>query len=170
MTTQRTPKDDGLSNKLFDSEPLKLEPGEMFSMEGMLASALDPNLTKLGDVTGMPIEQQKVERREFSAIARQAGLFPGVAKAIHNAWTSARLAPPMDEAEEDNQLREANTETRRALREKWGAEDAEDLLARAQKFVGQHPRLAEILSTGGIGSRKEIVLALTEHVRHVNFR
>lgn len=168
--TPRSAEEDRVAKKFFDKEPLKVEPGEFFSMEGMLKTTLDQNLTRLGDTLGMSIEEQTVERGEFSDIARRAGLFPGVARAIHDAWTSTRLAAPVDEAEEDEQLRQANTETRRALREQWGAKDAEDLLQRAQKFVKQHPKLATILSTGNIGSRKVIVQALVEHVRRVNFR
>lgn len=156
--------------KFYDQETFKPEPGEFFSMEGMLKTTLDRNLTSLGDGLGMSIEEQIAERKQFSAIARNAGLFPGVARAIHDAWTSARLQPVVDEADEHRSLGQANTETRRALREQWGAKDAEDLLQRAQKFVKQNPKLASILSTGNIGSRKAIVQALVEHVRRVNFR
>ncbi len=159
-----------VANKFFDKEPLKVEPGEFFSMEGMLTTTFNQNLRRLGDGLGMSIAEQTAERREFSAIARNTGLFPRVARSIHDAWTSARLASPRDEAQEDERLRQANTETRRALREQWGAKDAEDLLQRAQKFVKQHPKLAAILSTGNIGSQKAIVQALVEHVRTVNFR
>lgn len=168
--TAPTADDARIAKKFFDKREVALEPGEMFSTELMLTGTFDNNLPRLGDALGMTLEQQTAERREFSAIVRSAGLQPGVARRIHDAWTTARLAPTAAEDEDDKALLAANAESRRALRDQWGSKDAEDLLQRAQKFARQHPKLNAILSTGGIGSRKDIVQALVEHVRTVNFR
>lgn len=48
--------------------------------------------------------------------------------------------------------------------------EAEKLLARAQKFVKQHPKLHAQLGVGGIGSRPDVVIPIVEHVRRINFR
>jgi hypothetical protein len=147
---------------------------DMFPIETALRETFDENLTKLGDRTGLDLAAQATERREYAAVMRATGLHEhaGLAKLIHNEWTNARMADagPVDDVDLDAQIDVQNEASRSALRGQWGAEGAEDLLQRAQKFARQHPKLAAILQTRGIGSRPHVVQALVEHVRKVNFR
>ena len=43
-------------------------------------------------------------------------------------------------------------------------------MQRVNKYVKQHPKLDAIINTGGIGARVDVVQALVEHVRNINFR
>lgn len=156
------------ANTLYDHAPADAD--GFYPIENTLDLVFTENLTKLSDRTGMSLEAQATERREFSTVMTDAGLHksPVVAELIHNAWTQARLDG--DEVDVEAALATTNEDTRRALREQWGAKDAEDLTRRAQKLVKQHPKLAAILATGTVGSRLDVVSALVQHVRDVNFR
>lgn len=166
MSTLATGEGSTTAERLYD-RPTADAAADFYPIEGLLKPTFDENLPRLGDKLGLTLEQQAAERHQFSETIRAAGLDLTVGRLIHNAWTSARLAP--DTSTEEDLL--AQTEaTRRALREHWGAADAEDLLRRAQKFVKQHPGLSKTLGTGTLGSRRDIVEALVEHVRRVNFR
>jgi hypothetical protein len=50
------------------------------------------------------------------------------------------------------------------------AQDAEDLLARTNRFVKRHPKLAERLGERGLGSRPDIVRDLVAHVFSTSWR
>jgi len=140
-----------------------------------MRSTLDQNETKLADRAGLKLEALATERREFAAMLYDTGLHPyvGVAELLHTAWTDARLAetqPERDEAAESTARATANQAIREELRQRYGRRDAEEYLERVQKFVKAHPKLNAIVTTGGVGSRADVVNALIDHVRAVNFR
>ena len=148
---------------------------EFYPIENTLKPVFDANLPKLADRTGVSLQAQAAERREFAALMRSSGLHesPTTAAVLHTAWTEARLAgaqPGADEAEADAALATLNENTRRALCEEYGEVDAEALLQRVQAFVRRTPKLAEILRIGTVGSRLDVIQGLIEHVHRVNFR
>lgn len=133
------------------------------------------NLTKLGDRTGLTLEEQAAEYRDFRVMSGAADLqeTAALAELLHTEWTDARLAqarPGGDDAELEARVAADVEASRVWLREEYGAKDGEALLARVHKFAHQHPKLLAILETRGIGSKPKVVEALVEHVRRINFR
>jgi hypothetical protein len=159
---------------MYDPAPEPLAPGEFYSTQEMLRSCFDRNFLKLSDGGVLTLEQQAAERKEFAGLVRETGLGLAAAELLHDRWTSARLEGARaggDNARELATQIDLDAEASRvALRETWGAKDAADLVQRAKKFATQHPKLNAILNTGGIGSRVDVVQAIVEHVRNINFR
>lgn len=171
-------EDQRLAEVLYDKRaPVTLEPGEFYSVEAMMKGSLDPNLAALGDAGVLTFAQQAAERKEFSALMRATGLDAlTVGTLIHDRFTAARLANLRDDGTEaaelalEREIRANEEASRTALRELYGAQEAEALQLRAVKWMRQHPKLNAIVNTRGLGSQPALVLALVEHVRRTGFR
>lgn len=162
-----------ITDALYDGP--KADPDGFYRVELGIKTTLDNNLTRLSDRLGLTLAAQAAERREVGDLARASGLDGnlGLVELVHTSYTDARLAaarPGVDPAAAQAELAATNEATRTALREQYGAKDAEDLLQRVNKFVDQQPKLKAIMRTGNVGSRLDVVTALCEHVRTVNFR
>jgi DNA polymerase III gamma/tau subunit len=107
-------------------------------------------------------------------IAQRTALPEGVLTNIAEAHLDTLLAdarPLVTDAQVDaegvrlhEQVAEWDRQVREELRQTYGAKDAEDLLARTQRFVRQHRSLAKILQQRGLGSRPDIVRELVSFV------
>lgn len=99
----------------------------------------------------------------------KATIMEGVAK---NRLADARVLddPDGDETALAQRIAASNTEARDRLVAQYGAADAEELLARAAKFVRSHPPLAAALRERGLGSRVDIVEQLVAHVFSKGYR
>ena len=151
------------------------DPGGFYRIERAMDLTFNDNLTKLADRTGLSLDAQATERSQYADLMRASGLDQNlaVAELLHTAWSDARMAdarPGVEQADVLAEIAAMNEATRAALREEYGARDAEELLQRTNKFVKQHPKLAAIMKTRGVGSRLDVVTALFDHVRAVNFR
>jgi hypothetical protein len=160
--------------KMYHRAPEPPDPGSLYSTVGMLRTKLNQNFVRLGDAGLLDLDDQEKERKEYAALVRETDLPLGTAELLHDRWTSARLEGARAGGDNARELatqidRDAEA-SRIALRETWGAKDAEDLVQRAKKFATQHPKLNAILNTRGIGSRPDVVQAIVSHVRDINFR
>jgi hypothetical protein len=121
------------------------------------------------EVLGLTTEQRVTRHRNHTTMVTETGLDPWtVGKLLYDAKVSADIATARGEAEPDVQV--MNEATRAVIIDTYGHEDAEQLLARVQGFARQHPQLAAILQTRGIGSRVDVVTALVAHVRATNWQ
>lgn len=135
------------------------------------------------DVVGLDTPGREKRQAEFTTMIKDTGLDPYVvAPVLYGLQTEADVLDARGEqlslqeggepqADDEARVMQAwNEEARRTLRETYGQHEAEDLLARADRFVTAHPKLATLMGRHGIGSRPEVVEAIVEHVRRVNFR
>jgi len=124
----------------------------------------------LFDALGTSKEQHAKIRNEFVEIENATGLAPGVVARIANSFIDGEIARARADdkdaydAEASKGLDRANEKLRHALRATYG-EDAEDLLERTQRFVRAHPKLAKVLQSHGLGSRRDIVEGIAAHVQ-----
>ena len=128
---------------------------ELYPLETTIKTDLDANLARLEDRLGLSPEDQTIERRAFLATMQATALDEDVATAVllHTVWTEARLAgarPGGDDLDVQAQRAAMGEQTWNELCLKYGA-DAHPLVERTQKFVTQHPLLAEILGTRTVG-------------------
>ncbi len=144
------------------------EQHEFYPVDVAMRPVFEERSAALADLGVSAAERAKLQDTVVDVI-RAVGIDPvSVGRPLYNGAVDAVIASAHGEAEPDVQaLAEAS---RRELRETYGAADAEDLLARTAAFVKQHPKLEATLGMRGLGSRPEIVRALVEHVRAVNFR
>lgn len=173
FATRQTPEEKQVTDSLYDARVHETpDPGSLYSTNAMLRTTFDRNFEKLSNAGVLTLPQQAAERTEFSTLVRQTGLDLSVGILLHDQYTSARLADASDDDGADlvAQIRADSEAARTALREQFGERDAADLMQRAQKFVRQHPQLAAICQTRGIGSKVAVVQAIVEHVRAVNFQ
>lgn len=148
----------------------KAEPGGgLYPVDVALRPAFEQRRDDLA--VGLGLDTTKIAAREadFTDVMRQTGLDPHVVGTpLYDLLTSAELAEQRGAEAVD--VQPLNEESRRLLRETYGAKDAEDLLARAQSFVASQPKLAAMLRTRGIGSQPKVVAMLVEHVRVHDYR
>lgn len=141
----------------------------LYATDSTIAHQLDVNQTALEDRLGLSPEEQAAERESFLSMMRESklDLDTSTALLLHNTWTAARLAAsrtPDDEAPDVPALADLNEATWQELRLRYGP-DLQPLMLRTRRFVKSHPLLNEILSTGSIGSREDVTMAVVEHVR-----
>lgn len=162
-----------VAKTLFRTEELQPD-NEMFPVEVALRPAFEQREADLSNVLGLTTEQRAAEQKEFTQTIRASGLDGNViGKRIYDLSVDARIAQLRGADDEDalaSRLQRHSEETRQQLAGVYGREEAEKLLARAQKFVKQHPKLHAQLGVGGIGSRPDVVIPIVEHVRRINFR
>lgn len=141
---------------------------ELYPLENAIKTNLDMDQAKLGDRLGLSPEDQAAERQDFLKTMQASGLENDVSTVLllHRAWTDARLAASRSDGDESDvsALADMNEETWKDLRLTYGKE-AHAAVARTQTFVVQHPLLATILGTGTIGSRRDVVEKIMQHVQ-----
>ena len=98
-------------------------------------------------------------RRLWSPISVIPGGFLG-----HRVAGTRPAGNDTDAQAELAELADLNEEVRTELRLRHGSE-AHALVQRTRRFVEQHPVLNEIMSTDNLGSRRDVVEALTARVR-----
>jgi hypothetical protein len=124
--------------------------------------------TKLGMGDG---ERQRLADTAVTA-TRSSGLPELLTIKLLDAHIDARLeeARPVDDAAGAEQALGArilanNTESLARLVTTYGnAKEAESVLKRVERFVKASPALAELLASGDVGSRPDIVTAIAAHV------
>ena len=126
---------------------------------------LEDNMRTIADVEGLTTAQQAAELREFATVVmHDVGLERPDARLLHEVYTKRRLAGDSDEWVA--QAHEWAKTSRRQLRERYGAEQAEVLLTQLDAYAVAHPALQEILA-GGVGAHPDVVAMFAEHVRRV---
>lgn len=163
-------QDEQLASKLYANTNAKTP-----TISSSRSGAFDGREAELRDVVGLDANARKGVRTELfgmvedlpDALARTI-----VDGAISNIVGQARVVDDEEAAEIEIDKRTAahNTEVRKELADRYGAEQGESLLKRANKFVTARPTLAKRLRERGLGSRPDIVLALVEHVHLTGFR
>jgi hypothetical protein len=125
------------------------------------------------DVLGLTVTERRAREEAHTKLVADVGFEPYVeGKLLYDEFVAAEVADARGEEEPDAaQVQAWNEETLRELRETYGQQEAEKLLARTKAFVAAAPpRLREILGTRHLGSKPEIVKSLVSHVRASNYR
>lgn len=142
----------------------------MYPADVALRPAFHEHDDKLHDVLGLTREQREARQQEFTADIRALRLDPYVlGNRLYGLAVAADLADHRGDDEDDARYQADAEAARRQVRETYG-DQAEALMASAQKFVSENKRLHALLGRRGIGSRPEVVIPLVEHVRRINFK
>jgi len=149
----------------------KLYDGNAAKQVGIVDTAIESRSAELWGETGANTAQREQLRNTYSAIEASSRLPSAVLVRIIDQDINVRLAAvrPVgdpDAAKHDlaTRIAESNTETRRALRDQYGAKEAEELLERASRFVAATPALAQILANPLVGSDPAIVQGIVSYV------
>lgn len=121
---------------------------------------------ELGDVLGLSSDELIDREATFTSNIRAAGLdASSYGKTMYEALATADVADQRGRELDTASVQRSVEATRRAIRDKYGREQGDKLIAQTQAFVKQHGWLAEALSRRDLGARKDLVLPLVEHVR-----
>lgn len=162
------PTEAQIAEKLFGPKPADAAPPAL--PKANVNNFFDPSVTfredlrpgletlrTLGDSERKFTDQQLDEHSSAMADAFQnAGFSSTVARDLHGLMVAALKSPISKE-----QSKAWGVEARELLDRKYGTEEADQRLARAQQFIKAHPYLQELLSFGP-GSHPRVVLALAE--------
>lgn len=167
----------GLSTKLSAPEASDADKAwdadakELYPMQIGLRHVFTNRANDLADELAETKAERDVRHKEFIAMARAAGFTQhGLLERLYNAEIDADLADARGNEYDDSAAHQSGAKVRAQLRATYGDKEAETLIAAAQKFVEQHPKLHQALGRRGIGSRQDIVIPIIEHVRRTNFR
>ena len=142
---------------------------KFYAPETALRDAFHEQRDTAADVLGLTQAQAQQREREFlQGVIVGPGLDPHtVGKLLLELKTAADVADARGEEVDEAQVVQWGEAARRAVRQQYAGHgwDIDDLLSRTRKFVASHPALQALLLRHGIGSRKEVVEALVEHVR-----
>lgn len=120
---------------------------------------------------GFTLEQVQQRERDVLALVRETGLDPySEVPLLYDLVVAADIADQRGEPFDEAQEQAWREESYKGLREEYGQRDAEMWLGRAAKYAREHPKLAAQMQRRGIGSRPEVLKAIVEHVRRVDYR
>jgi hypothetical protein len=168
-----------IERTLYPARPPLEAPAEgegLYGTTTALAGMFKKDLEAIGDTCGLSVQDQAVERMQFTEFVRTSGLDVSAARTLHDVFTAARIGytrAGADEAADKAVVaqKRADAETvRRDTRERWGAQTAQELLQAQAKFVQQQPLLAETLRTWGLEWNPVVVNVLIEHVWRNGYR
>jgi hypothetical protein len=149
--------------------PLEHEQTTMYPVDVATRGTFEEHKDTELAVLGLTAEQRATRHRDHNALIAATGVDEySVGKLLYDAKISADIAVARGEAEPD--LQALNEEARRVLADTYGRDEVEPLLTRVREFARQHPKLAAILQTRGIGSQVPVVTALVDHVRRIDWR
>jgi hypothetical protein len=164
-----TPETTRIADALYDGNKAVSDQGDFPT----LTSAIDRRLPELFVRAGVNAAAQQQLRATFVDIAARTQLPDVLVERIADSHitdllAAARVVDDPDAADGalDQQIAQWNTTSR----EEFPGPEGAALLARTQKFVRAHPALAKILQTRGLGSRPDIVKAISEHVFSTGYR
>jgi hypothetical protein len=122
-------------------------------------SIVRSNLDRLGDSGVMTVEEGEAHVQTFASLAlHEVGLPDVDAQRLHTLYTDVRLAPPSEE-----RVLKWAEESRRSLRERFGAVEAQRLVTQVQALVDQHPALKKMFDeAGGLGAHPEVIDMLVD--------
>jgi hypothetical protein len=126
------------------------------------------------NVLGKSTAQREKERKEFIDMMRQSDL--PVYELGPKLWEHkvdselAQIRGGIDEEELSGRILRNNEEIRQELSGVYGREEAEKLLARADKWVRTQPKLHALLGVNGMGSRPDVVIPIVEHIRRIGWK
>lgn len=137
------------------------------------ADTLDGPLERLGDTqyreVGTPKKDRDAMKAQTIAVARQTRLETDVVERIADLHTR-ELIRTAKGAESEFDAQAALAESRRTLRSQFGAEEAEDLEARVDKYIEAHPGLKDMMAQPRVRFDPDVQIALAEHVRRIDYR
>lgn len=118
---------------------------------------------------GRTADERLKHDREFATWSGKTGLEPHITRRIYNAAVDADLAELRGVSIDDADQQQAAEATRDEIFTTYGAEDGARWIELTNEWVKKnHPKLGEVLRRRGIGSRKDIVIPLVEHVRRMH--
>lgn len=126
------------------------------------APVLRTSADRLRDATGMSESEVNTHLQDVATFFDDAGITNDAAASLHSIMVH-HLTNPV----EDGTFDEWQTESRRLLREQYGAADADRRLNAVRAFVDARPTLKGKLNQSGVGSHPRLVLALAERVQYL---
>jgi hypothetical protein len=163
------------ANVLYPPEP-KQPASEWVSVDRAIETVLQPREAELANELGLSTVERAKEKAESTDMLRKSGLDPyGVGAKIIDLSIDARLAQlrsggDVDEEELNSRILRNNADTRQELAGTFGREEAERLIALADKWVRTQPKLHALLGTNGMGSRPDVVIPIVEHIRRIGWK
>ena len=177
-----TPEEQQLHRALYDgnaAQPLKDAPGGglyTYTVADAVFLRREPDLKTHTTMTPAQLQQEHANLRALATILPGADY---VVNEIAEGRVDGLLADARvksddelddEELTQDRQLEAWNIELKEKFAAQYGARDGEALLARTQRFVRLHPRLAALLKQHGLGSRPSIVEGIAAHVFSTGWR
>lgn len=140
----------------------------------IIKQAVESRDAELFEATGATAAQREQIHNTFTELVKAglpANLIAKVAEASLDAEIAAARAvdPEAHAAATEKATEASNREVRASLQMRYGAKEAERLLARADAFVKQNATLSKILGSHGLGSRPDLVEMVVDHVRKSGF-
>lgn len=133
--------------------------------EGLVTSyepSLSDSLDYFSDHVEITQDQRKAAISEAATVFSDARVPPEEAARLHGHIVRHAVAPA------DDATREAwATESRRELRERYGAAEAERRLKVARTFIANRPGLRDLLNATGVGSHPDLVLSLADRANQL---
>jgi hypothetical protein len=148
-------------------DDFEIETNEMYPVERPVADAMRKRADDVAVVLGLTQEEQIARHRAHIALTKKAGLDAPLASMLYNELTDAEIAwtRTPDEPALVARVQRDEEATRAAIREKYGADGADAVMAVVRDEVGRTPDLRALLGTGGVGSKSTVMLALAEFYR-----
>ena len=127
----------------------------------------------LHDVFGLGEEERAVQEAQFVSLVTAMDLPYHDAARLYDLAVDAAVSADAEAyapAGLQHRLNERDEHVRQTLRERWGEHEAQDVLARTERFIEQTHGLNELLGLGDLRARPEVMLILAEHVRRKGLR
>ena len=129
---------------------------KLYDAPGMYKSSLADGFNRLRDASGMSAEDADTWSAALAEDFASGGIPTTEAQRLHAQIVRRQINPPTED-----DIFEWETETRRTMRERYGAK-AEDNLATVREFIAERPALWTLLERTGLTMHPETVLGLVE--------
>lgn len=113
---------------------------------------------RLSDLNGWNEDERTTYLLEAARTFHDAGIRSQPAAMLHDLVVDHASAPV-----DDLTKQRWETESRRALREKYGIDAGDRKLANVREFLKDRPTVADLLTATGVGSNPEFVTRFIEH-------
>ena len=164
---------------------LTSDPSEMTTEQMAETMYGDSHITHAAETRGVELFEtlgtdqagRDALKRDFAAIQKETGLPDGTVVRLLDLYADGEVAagraedPDARAGELAAEILDNNETLRTELAKRLGGPgEAEQLLARAQRFIARSPKLQKVLEQHGLGSRPEIVEAILNHVQSSGWR
>ena len=174
---------DELAKKFYPDTPAPAAPpdpqqrfdgadsGQWFDRYAAFRSDFDKHAESLHDTLGVSRQDREADDRSFVKVADDLGMDDQTMLTLHahivQGLTQA-VEADADDARAGVHARDVTV--RRTLREQLGEHTADDLIARTERYIADHPELEELVNRGALATKPEPFLLLAEHVQAKHIR
>lgn len=153
-----SPTNNPATERLYGPTPSGDRSAQLYTPESTYGRYFDEGFTRMADQVGGALTPELISeaRKGITEIFAELEIEPFMAERVGDLYLRHVAQPATQE-----QLGAWAQETRRAVRERYGAE-AEDRLKMAREVVAANKKLHDLLAFTGLGSHPGIVLDLLE--------